>query len=287
MRTLLDLFLLALRVKTLHKMSFFKSIIGSSSSSQKKKPEVPVNQAPTSQPQLRAVGIARIERQIEQSDQRNKSIINNAFDDINILMSQAKEMVQLSKKITEKLRSKGLAEDETVQFKSYLLSLGVDDPVTKEAATSSHEYFEKLAKEVAGILADPLKECGGLMTLPEVYCRVNRARGVHLISPEDLQNALKMLDRIHSPLSLHTFQTGVQVVQLRSGDLSSPETLAKTLELVQLNECLDKVALAQLLGIPIVLAMERLLAAETAGLLCRDETLEALRFYPNRFNETT
>lgn len=39
------------------------------------------------------------------------------------------------------------------------------------------------------------------MTLPEVYCRVNRARGVHLISPEDLQNALKMLDRLGSPLS--------------------------------------------------------------------------------------
>lgn len=67
--------------------------------------------------------------------------------------------------------------------------------------------------------------------------------------------------------------------------MSSPEILSNTLELVRVNECLDKVALAQLLGIPIVLAMERLLAAETAGLLCRDETLEALRFYPNRFNE--
>lgn len=43
------------------------------------------------------------------------------------------------------------------------------------------------------------------MTLPEVYCRVNRARGVHLISPEDLSNALKTLDRITLPISLVHF----------------------------------------------------------------------------------
>lgn len=67
--------------------------------------------------------------------------------------------------------------------------------------------------------------------------------------------------------------------------MNSKESLDKTVDLVKLNTCLDKVALAQLLGIPIVLSMERLLAAESVGLLCRDETIEALRFYPNRFNE--
>lgn len=33
------------------------------------------------------------------------------------------------------------------------------------------------------------------MTLPEVYCRVNRARGVELLSPEDLLNACQALSR--------------------------------------------------------------------------------------------
>lgn len=67
--------------------------------------------------------------------------------------------------------------------------------------------------------------------------------------------------------------------------MNSRESLDKTVDLVKLNICLDKVRLAQLLDIPIVLAMERLLAAETVGLLCRDETIEALLFYPNRFDE--
>ena len=36
-------------------------------------------------------------------------------------------------------------------------------------------------------------------------------------------------------------------------------------------------------GIAIVLAKERLLAAEDLGALCRDDTVEGLRFYPNLF----
>jgi ESCRT-II complex subunit VPS36 len=33
----------------------------------------------------------------------------------------------------------------------------------------------------------------------------------------------------------------------------------------------------------VVLAKERLLAAEGRGLLCRDDSVEGLRFYPNLF----
>lgn len=75
------------------------------------------------------------------------------------------------------------------------------------------------------------------------------------------------------------------MLQLRSSDFNSRENLKKTLELVRTNQCIDKIALSQILGTSIVLALERLLAAEAAGLLCRDETIEALWFYPNRFNE--
>jgi hypothetical protein len=40
---------------------------------------------------------------------------------------------------------------------------------------------------------------------------------------------------------------------------------------------------AAALRISLVLAAEHLAAAEAAGLLCRDDTLEGLRFYPNMF----
>lgn len=83
-------------------------------------------------------------------------------------------MVTLAQTITEHLRNKRgeLTEDETgesttfvqkksvnfeVRFKSYLLSLGVSDPVTKAEFGSGAIYFEKLAEELTSVLLEPLK----------------------------------------------------------------------------------------------------------------------------------
>ena len=43
--------------------------------------------------------------------------------------------------------------------------------------------------------------------------------------------------------------------------------------------------LSRLIGVSVVLAKERLLFAEKDGVLCRDETVEGLRFFINRFME--
>lgn len=39
------------------------------------------------------------------------------------------------------------------------MSLGIDDPVTRDAYKSSNEYFEQLAKQLAYILEEPIKVC--------------------------------------------------------------------------------------------------------------------------------
>lgn len=41
--------------------------------------------------------------------------------------------------------------------------------------------------------------------------------------------------------------------------------------------------MAQILSISLLLAQERLQTAERAGNICRDESIEGLRFYPNLF----
>lgn len=41
--------------------------------------------------------------------------------------------------------------------------------------------------------------------------------------------------------------------------------------------------LARALGISLLLAQERLLTAESLGKICRDDSIEGLRFHPNRF----
>ena len=46
---------------------------------------------------------------------------------------------------------------QTVRFKSYLLSLGISDPVTRDQHSSSDKYHRELAKEISRILETPLK----------------------------------------------------------------------------------------------------------------------------------
>lgn len=122
-------------------------------------------------------------------------------------------MVGISKTIANKIQEKrsDLTSDEvriifcfsiedfflfclkTIRFRSYLLSLGIDNPVTKESAGS--QYHVSLAKELASVLEKALKvkidisclqsiikfaflkDTNGIMTLSDAFCRINRARG--------------------------------------------------------------------------------------------------------------
>lgn len=77
------------------------------------------------------------------------------------------------------------------------------------------------------------QEVGGMMSLTDVYCRVNRARGLELLSPEDLLNACNMLEKLNLPIRLHTFDSGVKVLQLQSH--SDSVVVDRTLEVVSYN----------------------------------------------------
>lgn len=168
-------------------------------------------------------GIVGIERTLQERHKQTDENINMAFKDLSKLMTMAKDMVAVSKVISTKIRERqgDISEDETVRFKSYLLSLGIDDPVTRNSSQSNTEYFEKLAKQICEMLLDPLSEAGGMMSLADAYCRVNRGRGLELLSPEDLLNACRQLQ---GPVKLRQFPSGAMVLQLESHD---DETVAE------------------------------------------------------------
>ncbi|VDN11264.1 unnamed protein product, partial [Dibothriocephalus latus] len=128
---------------------------------------------------------------------------------------------------------------------------------------------------------DRAHESSGCIDLASAYCRINRARGVELISPEDLLYAAKMMERLKLPLRLKRFESGVMIIELASE--SDESTTRSTLQCVESNQCLSAGALARLAGIAPILARERLLQAEERGLLCRDDTDGGLLFYPNLF----
>ncbi|KAI4462383.1 vacuolar protein-sorting-associated protein 36 [Holotrichia oblita] len=228
-------------------------------------------------------GIVGIERSIQEKQKATDKSISIAFQDLDKLMTMAKEMVRLSNNISAKIREKqgDITEDETVRFKSYLLSLGIDDPVTRDSYKSDHQYYRSLAKQISDIITEPLSDVGGMMALTDVFCRVNRARGLELLSPEDLLNACRVMDSLNLPLKLHHFDSGVKVLQLQT--LDDENVATTTSELIEDKGSLTPEELAQLLNISVLLSRQRLLVTESCGKCCRDESIEGLRFYPNLF----
>uniref|UniRef100_A0AAQ4RUJ1 Vacuolar protein-sorting-associated protein 36 n=1 Tax=Gasterosteus aculeatus aculeatus TaxID=481459 RepID=A0AAQ4RUJ1_GASAC len=226
----------------------------------------------------RAVGIVGIERKIEEKRKETDKNISEVLSELlSTFKKQAKEMVELSRSIANKIKDKqgNITEDETIRFKSYLLSMGIADPVTRETHGSGTHYHMQLAKQLGDMLQVPLE-----VRVTTVMCFTTT-----LLSPEDLVNACKVFESLKLPLRLRVFDSGVMVVQLQSH--SEEEMISSAFN--ALNSFRDVFGsltaeeFAKLLGLSVLLSKERLLLAEKMGHLCTDDSVEGLRFYPNLF----
>ncbi|CAH8603777.1 Vacuolar protein-sorting-associated protein 36, variant 2 [Schistosoma haematobium] len=245
-------------------------------------------------------GIGAIQRQQAARAVETDRNITEAFDDLNQLMNNASEMVKLSRLLAKKVRdTKGsdLSANEIAELRSAMLSMGVVEVVSggddrrSSSSLSGTTFYIRLAHQVSSILFPLLKgQCSNHSTdrlhtscidLATAYCRVNRARGMDLISPEDLLRACRYLDKEKLPIRLKGYANGLLVLQLASED--EMETLKSTVELVEKRISLSVDELAHIVNFSPFLAKARLLAVEEVGLICRDDSEAGLRFYPNYF----
>ena len=144
------------------------------------------------------------------------------------------------------------------------------------------------------------------MPLTDVYRQFSRARVTDLVSPDDVLQAVRRFPDICVPLRLREFASGAKVVQSTGMDekrmftrlvelasaktpseraLNTPEEeghgVAEYVGRIGYGVTRDEAASA--LNIPLPMAYEHLLAAEAAGLLCRDDGPQGLRFFNNFF----
>lgn len=136
-------------------------------------------QKPQENKQSYNAGIAGLMKQMDSSMKMQDSSLSSAFSDIDALVRKASEMVSLAEQISSKLSSSSadsLDEDESTEFKSLLLNLGLSNPVTK--ARSGNSYHSQLAVEICTFL-DKISSQSQKMIwpLPDIYCLYNRARG--------------------------------------------------------------------------------------------------------------
>ncbi|KAI9209401.1 EAP30/Vps36 family-domain-containing protein [Polychytrium aggregatum] len=231
-------------------------------------------------------GITGIIKNVNESKQIVDDSMTEAFRDMTRLMEKAAAMVELTKAISERLSSSSgfIASDDNVDlvaFRSYLVDLGIQNPVTKDIVGDS--YIKELAFEIAGFLQKVLPKYGGMLSLADLYCLYNRARGgTALISPEDLNKACSSFEAHLLPFVLRKFDSGLLAVHSRQfTDRMGAEQVHRWIQ--ESAHGLTATELALRHGMSPILVKEQLLAAEKQGLVCRDDTIEGIRFYSNVF----
>lgn len=226
--------------------------------------------------------------------ERNASVTNQqlgeAFQDLQALMGRAGQMVQLASSIAAKLQKMSSQSapfsnnSDMALVKNCLVQLGIDSPVTKDAAGSL--FHLELAKEIGKVILPRLSQPPyvGAVDLVDVYCLVNRARGVgNLVSPADLLKACTSFDQVAVPLMLKQFPSGLNVLQTKS--FSDQVILTKiTQALEDQPNGLDLTGFSIQLGPSLSLDLLKyyLQLAEDQSLVCRDSAppLELLFYFP-------
>ncbi|KAG2440314.1 hypothetical protein HXX76_004421 [Chlamydomonas incerta] len=265
-----------------------------------------------------AIGVAGIMMREQQKTEQSGRAVEQAFKDLSALMASAASMVALAEKFRGVLAAGAEAgaaaggagggaggEDPLLldlETQQQLIALGISSPVTRE--TAGARYHTELSRQLADFLEGPLQRCGGMVSLPDVYCLFNRARGTELVSPDDLLQAAKVFSKAGvQGLRLRQLSSGVMVIQ---GPQHSEERVCtKIAELTSLPSSASAapppsqpapppplgpgvtagdVAVA-LGGISTVIAAEHLLLAEARGVVVRDDGPEGLRFYRNFFKQ--
>jgi hypothetical protein len=129
-------------------------------------------------PKTQRVGVAGVIRNIQENQKNTSDIMNQAFQDLNNLMKKASEMVAIAESISQKINKDNSMEGskEQNQLKEIMQELGISNPVTKRS--TGGVYYQELAKQVSRFIIKLFEKHNNVMTLPEIYCLYNRARGV-------------------------------------------------------------------------------------------------------------
>ncbi|TAQ85220.1 hypothetical protein B7494_g6465 [Chlorociboria aeruginascens] len=245
----------------------------------------------------KTVGIAGLEQRRLQIQKNNELVIGNAFEDLEALMASAKEIVALAESFAN---SSGSGNSESNAVAS-ALGLVTTKDMLGGGSNSEPLYISELSRNLAEFLTDDargiLRKAGGIISLVDLWAVFNRAReGVELVSPLDFEKAARLWDKLKLPVRLRQFKSGVLVVQ--ANDRTDEKTIKALLAWMKdlhsfppdkelpwdwrlFGQGVTAQDAADRFGWSIGVAEEELEIAEEKGALCREESIEGLRFWEN------
>jgi len=259
-----------------------------------------------------AFGGANHERRVKTSVMKKGK--GSKKEDIDAFLKEAEELIKVIQKYSATIERERAASaksssgprsdtsgEDTAKLVGMMENMGMTSALAREGRSGS-VYHKQLARQLADFLQhnDKLTKSGGMMTLTDVYCLFNRARGTNMISPEDLLKALDLVKELSLGISKREFSSGVIVIQ---DDAFDDEVMAKKFAELASSSMkpqnqkgtgntglmepsmggITVMDICRALNTSALLANEQLLSAEQMGWLCRDSTIEGVRFYPNLF----
>lgn len=275
-----------------------------------------------SNPVVMRVGVGAVLEQRAKRMEASKQLASDAFQDLDNLAAHAKRVVQLAESYAAELQKNKVTKQQSVgaggsggpstptsssassaaeesQLSALISAMGIVSPVTKEMAGKM--YLQEVARQLAAFIKPKLESEGGMMLLSDVFAVYNRARGTDLISPEDLLDAVRLMQtlglgmrhRVYQPGGLTVLQLDTvtdEAVKTRVLSMLVDAAVAShgnkppfTAASLAADPYLAPLDVATALRMPLPIAKQHLLLAEAAGLLCRDESIHGIRFYLNRF----
>jgi len=246
------------------------------------------------------VGIASLEMRGQTQRKNNEQIIGNAFEDLEALMTSAKDIIALAETFRAQTRdgNGNGAEFDTLLDQS-ASALGLT--TTKDMLGSDSLYISELSRNLAEYLTDDskgiLRKEGGIMSLVDLWAVFNRARnGVELVSPADFEKAAQMWEQLKLPIRLRRFKSGLLVVQdknrtdektmegilawMKTLHIESP-TEPATWDWQRFGRGVTVQEAAVHFGWSMGIATEEMEMAEEKGIICREHGFDGVRYWEN------
>ncbi|QSZ34280.1 hypothetical protein DSL72_005870 [Monilinia vaccinii-corymbosi] len=252
---------------------------------------------------VKTVGIAGLEQRRLEVRKNNELVIGNAFEDLDALMASAKEIIALAESFAHSNGTNGNTESHAI---ASALGLVTTKEMLGGGSNSESLYLSELSRNLAEFLTDDargvLRKTGGIISLVDLWATFNRARGgVELVSPLDFEKAARLWEKLKLPVRLRQFRSGVLVVQ--GSDRTDEKTIKALLtwfrdlhvvtsekevpwDWQEFGRGVTSQDAAEHFGWSIGVAEEELKMAEERGALCREESIEGVKFWENWIDST-
>ncbi len=173
------------------------------------------------------LGLQRIVNMIDKKNQENSNFINFSFNDLSSLKQNISNLVKLGTELKAQVGDSLSKDDEKGKELSDLLQrIGFIDPITKEIAGKS--YIKEISSQVESFLSEYFKINEGIISIIDVYCIYNRARGINTISPSDMKNVVDYLKVNSNKINIKTM-TSITVIYSDDFSIGSVYKKLKTI----------------------------------------------------------